>query len=256
MQRLSGKTALVTGSTRGLGRTTVEWLANEGANVVVNGRDADDVTEVVKAMEGLGVKAYGIAADLSIVDEAHRLANETFAAVGELDILVNNAGMSYQEPFWGITDERWEYQTNVNYRSPFILCQHFAKHLMGRKARGRIVNFSTIGAHGCHADRAVYDAAKGAVETMTRNMSFELGPYGINVNCVIPGAIAERPGADGHTPEWDRYARNNIPIGRVGRAEDIAVTVLFFCLPETEFITGQGLLVDGGHHDWLPESTE
>jgi NAD(P)-dependent dehydrogenase (short-subunit alcohol dehydrogenase family) len=91
---------------------------------------------------------------------------------------------------------------------------------------------------------------------MTRNMAYELGPHGISVNVVIPGAIAERPGADGDTPEWRRYARNNIPLGRVGRAEDIAATVLFFCLPETEFITGQGLLVDGGHRTWLPESTE
>ena len=87
-------------------------------------------------------------------------------------------------------------------------------------------------------------------------MAFELGPHGINVNCVVPGAIPERPGSEGDSPEWERYARNNIPLGRVGRAEDIAATVLFFCLPESSFITGQALLVDGGHRIWLPERTD
>jgi 3-oxoacyl-[acyl-carrier protein] reductase len=255
-QRLAGKMALVTGSTRGLGRTVADWLAREGAGLVVNGRDQADVDEVVSEMQSRGVTASGFAADLATPEGAHTLASEVLNEVERLDILVNNAGMSYQEPFWETSDEDFEYQTNVNYRSPFILCQHVAKHMMQHGIRGRIVNFSTIGAHGCHADRLVYDAAKGAVEVMTRNMAYELGPHGISVNVVIPGAIAERPGADGDTPEWRRYARNNIPLGRVGRAEDIAATVLFFCLPETEFITGQGLLVDGGHRTWLPESTE
>src|SRR5437764_12138944 len=87
---------------------------------------------------------------------------------------------------------------------------------------------------------------------MTRNMAFELAPHGIGVNCVIPGAISERPGVEEDRERWARYARN-IPIGRVGRAEDIAAAVLFFCLPESEFTTGQSMLVDGGHHAYLPE---
>jgi gluconate 5-dehydrogenase len=254
--RLSGKTALITGSTRGLGRTTAEWLAREGANIIISGRQDRDISAAVSAMVSHGVESFGIAADLSRVDEAHRLAQEVLDRVEDLDILVNNAGMSYREPFWEISDENWEYQTNVNYRSPFILAQHVSKRMMERRIRGRIVNFSTIGAHGCHADRLAYDAAKGAVEVMTRNMAFELGPHGISVNAVVPGAIAERPGARADTSEWQRYARNNIPLLRVGRGEDIAATVLFFCLPESEFITGQALLVDGGHRTWLPESTD
>lgn len=253
-QRLAGKTALVTGSTRGLGRTVAEWLAREGARVVINGRNPEDVERVCSEMLKAGHVALGVAADLSKPQGAHGLANDVLEQVDRLDILVNNAGMSYQEPFWEITDEAFEYQTNVNYRSPFILCQHVAKHMRQHEIRGRIVNFSTIGAHSCHADRLVYDAAKGAVEVMTRNMAYELGPFGISVNTVIPGAIAERPGADGDTAEWRRYAENNIPLGRVGRAEDIAATVLFFCLPESGFISGQGLLVDGAHNTWLPES--
>ncbi|MDP9368583.1 MAG: SDR family oxidoreductase, partial [Chloroflexota bacterium] len=126
------------------------------------------------------------------------------------------------------------------------------RQMIGRGVRGRIVNVSTIGAHACHKDAAVYDSAKGAVETMTRNMAYELAPYGIGVNCVIPGAITERPGAP-HSPEAWENGRRYIPLGRLGRAEDIAAAVRFFCLPETEFTTGQALLIDGGHSAYLHE---
>jgi 3-oxoacyl-[acyl-carrier protein] reductase len=117
--------------------------------------------------------------------------------------------------------------------------------------RGRIVNTSTIGAHACHTNAAVYDSAKGGVEVMTRNMAYELGPYGITVNCVAPGNIAERPGAP--EAEWWGVAAKKIPLGRVGRAEDIAAAVLFFCLPESNFTSGQTLLIDGAHDSYLPE---
>ncbi len=250
--RLVGKTALVTGSTRGLGRTMAEWLAREGAAIIVSGREAMAVEASAVAMRALGVASFGIVADLSRIDDAHRLAEAALAGVDRLDILINNAGMSIRGPFWDVTDADWDYQTNVNYRSPFILAQHAARQMIARGICGRIVNISTIGAHGCHKDATVYDSAKGAVETMTRNMAFELAPYGISVNCVIPGAIAERPGVPENAERWARSARH-IPFGRVGRAEDIAAAVRFFCLPETEFTTGQSLLVDGGHHAYLPE---
>lgn len=250
--RLAGKWALVTGSTRGLGRTIAEWLAREGANIVVAGREADAVAASVAAMEALGVRSIGIAADLAHVAAAHRLAREALAGAGRLDILVNNAGMSMRGNFWEVTDADFEYQVNVNYRAPFILCQHIARHFIDRAARGgRIVNISTIGAHSCHRDAAVYDSVKAGVEAMTRNMAYELGPHGVSVNCVIPGAIPERPGGEG-TAVGSSAARF-IPFGRAGRAKDIAAATLFFCLPESEFTTGQSLLVDGAHRAYLQE---
>ncbi len=252
VRRLAGKTVLVTGSTRGIGRTVAEWLAREGAGIVVSGREAGPVEEAVEATRALGVPSFGLTANLAQVDDAHRLAEEVLARVERLDILVNNAGMSIRGRFWEVTDAAWEEQVNVNYRSPFVLAQHAARHMIERGLRGRIVNVSTIGAHACHPDAAVYDSAKGAVEVMTRNMAYELAPHGISVNCVIPGAIAERPGAPERPERWDE-ARRNIPFGRVGRAEDIAAVVRFFCLPETEFTTGQSLLVDGGHSSYLHE---
>jgi len=249
--RLNGKWALVTGSTRGLGRTIAEWLANEGANIVVSGRESDAVQASVAAIKAIGVDSIGIAADLANHAEAHRLATETLAAVPQLDILMNNAGMSIRGNFWDVTDADWDTQVNVNYRSPYILAQHAAKHMIERGIRGRIVNTSTIGARACHTNAAVYDSAKGAVETMTRNMAYELGPHQITVNCVVPGNIAERPGAE--REEWWGPASTKIPFGRVGSSKDIAAAVLFFCLPETEFTTGQSLLVDGAHDSYLPE---
>jgi NAD(P)-dependent dehydrogenase (short-subunit alcohol dehydrogenase family) len=248
--RLAGKVALVTGSTRGLGRTIAEWLAHEGADIVVSGRKDEDVQQSVSAMREIGVESFGIAADLSIVSEAHRLAEETLAQVDHLDILVNNAGMSILEDFWKVSDENWDYQVNVNLRSPYILAQHAASHMIDRGIRGRIVNISTIGVHRCHLDRAVYNLAKGAVETMTRNMGFELGKYGISVNCVAPGAMAKRPGQPEDPEAWERTAKF-IPVGSVGTAEDIAYAVCFFCLPESEFVTGQTLLVTGAHESYL-----
>jgi glucose 1-dehydrogenase len=248
--RLSGKIALVTGSTRGLGRTIAEWLAREGADIVVSGRKEEDVQASVSAIRDLGVSSFGIAADLSVVSEAHRLAEETISQVEHLDILVNNAGMSILEDFWKVSDENWDYQVNVNLRAPFILAQHAAAHMIDRGIRGRIVNISTIGVHRCHTDRAVYNLAKGAVETMTRNMGFELGRYGISVNCVAPGAMAKRPGQPEDPEGWAQVAKH-IPFGRVGTAEDIANAVRFFCLPESEFVTGQTLLVTGAHESYL-----
>ena len=241
----------MTGSTRGLGRTIAEWLAREGASMIVSGREADAVDASVQAIRALGSDAFGIPADLAVMSDTERLADEALAHAPELDILVNNAGMSIRQAFWEVSPEQLDYQLNVNWRSPFILNQRIVKNMIDKGIQGRIVNISTIGARACHTDALVYDAAKGAVEVMTRNMAYELGPYGISVNCVAPGNIADRPGSP-YAEWWDRGAKK-IPFGRIGRADDIAAAVLFFCLPETAFTTGQTLLVDGAHDTYLPE---
>ena len=251
--RLSGKNALVTGSTRGLGRTIAEWLAREGANIIVTGRERDAVDASVAAIEAIGVHAWGIPADLSRHDEAHRLATAALATVDRLDILVNNAGMSISQHFWDVSDADWDEEITTNVRAPFILSQHVARHMMERSIRGRIVNVSTIGVFAGHRDKMVYNIAKAGVQAMTRNMAYELAPHGISVNCVAPGAVPDRPGNDyGSGPsEADQYAKA-IPTGRFGRSEDVATAVIFFCLPETEWTTGQTLLIDGGHLSYLP----
>jgi NAD(P)-dependent dehydrogenase (short-subunit alcohol dehydrogenase family) len=251
-RRLAGKTALVTGSTRGIGRTIAERLGLEGARIIVSGRQASDVEVTISELESIGVSSVGLAADLSRPEAAHRLGEDAIAAAGRLDILVNNAGMSIRGPFWDVSDADWDYQVNVNYRSPFILAQHAARHMRQHRIPGRIINTSTVGAHRCHWDAAVYDSAKAAVEGMTRNMAFELGRDGITVNCVIPGPIGDRPGADAESRFWAQAAQN-VPVGRVGSSADVAAAVLFFALPETSFTTGQSLLIDGGYAAPLPK---
>ena len=244
--RLTGKNALVTGSTRGLGRTMIDWLAREGANIVVSGREQGDVDASVEAMREIGVTAWGFPADLSRTEDAHHLGQQALEAVGQLDILVNNAGMSIQNDFWKVPDGEFEYQLNVNLRSPFILAQYAARNMIEHGHGGRIVNVSTVGVTAAHPNRMVYNLAKGGVETMTRNMGYELGPHGITVNCVAPGNMAERPGNVFDVPEEHKERlRRQIPVGRVGNGDDIAATVIYFCLPEAAYVTGQTLLVDG-----------
>lgn len=137
--RLAGQWALVTGSTKGLGQTTAEWLAREGANIVVHGMEAELIAPAVETMRGYGVEAWGEAADLSRLDEMHRLASVVLARVPHLDILINNAGMSILGDFWDVSDADWETQTHVNYRAPFVLSQHAARQMIARGIRGRIV---------------------------------------------------------------------------------------------------------------------
>lgn len=231
-----------------------EWLALEGANVYVTGRDQDDIDESIAAIQALGVEAWGSPADLSQPSEAHALAERALSTVGAFDILVNNAGMSQPQPFFDVTDADWDYEINVNVHSPFILSQHLSREMIARDIRGRIVNISTIGVFAAHKKQMVYNIAKGGVQAMTRCMAWELGQHGISANCIAPGAVPDRPGADedmhrGSLGIWNE----KIPMGRLGRAEDIAAAVIFFCLPETEWTSGQTLLVDGGHISYLRE---
>lgn len=253
-QKLAGKRALVTGSTRGLGRTMAESLAKEGVSIYVTGREQSAIDDSIRAIRALDVEAWGSPADLSLPAEVHALAERALAEAGPFDILVNNAGMSLPRPFWEATDETWDIEINTNVRAPFILTQHISKSMVEHAIQGRIVNVSTIGVFAAHKQQAVYDIAKGGVQALTRCMAYELGPYGITTNCVAPGAVAERPGVPPEHLQEDVIKQwgKNIPMGRVGKAEDIAWAVVSFCLPEAQWVTGQTLLVDGGHISYLP----
>jgi NAD(P)-dependent dehydrogenase (short-subunit alcohol dehydrogenase family) len=250
--RLRGKTALVTGSTRGLGRVIAEWLAKDGADIIVSGREAGDVERAVSELREFGTAVHGIPADLALVEDAHRLSDAAIAFAPNLEIVVNNAGMSIAQPFWECSDADWEYQTNVNLRAPFIICQHIARDWIPRGVRGRIVNVSTIGVFSAHRERMVYNAAKAGIQAMTKNMAYELGTHGIVVNCVAPGNVTDRPGQPGFSEEERAHMNARIPLGRVGHANDIASAVRYFCLPESGWTSGQTLLVDGGMISFMP----
>jgi len=251
--KLAGEVAVITGGASGIGRGTALAMARAGANIVVHGMEAELIEPAVELMRQHGIEAWGMAADLSRTEEMDRLATDVLERGPHLDILVNNAGSARRRAhFWEISHEDAEWTMNVNWGATFVLSQHVARQMMERKIRGRIVNISTIGAHYNHRDALVYNAAKAAIEATTRNMAYELGPYGITVNCVVPGAISERPGSTFDPVRAAPYIRH-IPVGRIGRAEDISAVVRFFCLPESSFISGEALLVSGAHDTYLPE---
>lgn len=223
--RFAGKRALVTGATRGLGRTIAEWLAREGADMFISGRDQTDIDQVFRELERYGTAISGAPADLADVAQVRHLAEKALAS-GTFDILVNNAGFSIPQSFHHVTDSDWDAEMNVNARAPFVLGQLVSEAMIKAGIKGRIVNISTVGAYAAHPRQMVYDMAKAAIIAMTRNMAYELGPHGITVNCVAPGAVPDRPGFD-----MSNYDSTNIrnALKLVGSADDIANAICFFC---------------------------
>lgn len=242
-QRFAGKRALVTGATRGLGRTIAEWLARDGADIFISGRDQADIDNVIRELERFDITIQGAPADLEDVAQMRRLAETALATAGPFDILINNAGFSIPQSFLNVTDEDWDAEMHVNVRAPFVLSQLIGAAMIENALAGRIVNISTVGAYAAHPRQMVYDMAKAAIIAMTRNMAYELGPHGITVNCVAPGAVPDRPGFD--MTNYDSTNMHN-PLNLVGSADDIANAVCFFCDDASRWVTGQTLLVDGG----------
>lgn len=246
--RFANKRALVTGGTRGLGRTIAEWLARDGADVFISGRKQADIDVAIAELEQFGTKITGAPADLEDLQQIHQLAETALNTAGPFDILINNAGFSDPKPFLETTDADWDEEMSVNVRAPYVITQHIAKSMIEHKINGRIVNIGTIGVFAPHHIQIIYDIAKAGVHMMTKNMAFELGEYGIVVNCVAPGAVPFRPGID----ETIEGADSRVPTKRWGNSDDIANAVTFFCQDESSWVTGQTLLVDGGHLTYLP----
>lgn len=247
--RLHDNYALVTGSTKGIGLAIAATLAREGATVAVTG--LEDPAAVLATVAAVGGKAEYVGRfDLRARAEVKALWAAVSARFPRLDILVNNGGYSTPVPFWDVTEEQFEDQMAVNFAAGFFLAQAAARVMM-RSGGGRIVNISTCGASQAHGDRVVYNAAKAALESMTRCLAAEGGRYGILCNAVAPGAIANEPHLLEVSPAT-LARRQTVPLGRVGETADIAEAVLYFCLPESKYITGQVLKVDGGRSAQLP----
>jgi 3-oxoacyl-[acyl-carrier protein] reductase len=251
MDRFQGQVALITGSTRGLGRETALALTAERATVVVNSRHQADCDQLVAETQAAGGNALGLAADLRVLDQARTLVETAISELGRLDILINNAGyFEGADSFWRHSQEQVVEAINLNFAQVFIASQVAARQMI-QQGSGCILNVSTGGATLAHRDRAVYDAAKGAVESLTRCMAAELAPHGVRVNCIAPGALSTWP------DDLDDTAKNRarlaiIPQGRFGTAQDFANLALFLCSPESDYITGQVITLDGGRGCFLP----
>lgn len=250
--RLQGKRALITGGGTGIGRATAELFAREGAQVAVSGRRPAELEATVAAVSALGRRALAIPGDVSRPADAERMVEATVAAFGGLDVLVNNAGIIVRNAsVTSVALEDWQRVLDVNLTGAFLVSR-FALAEMVRAGRGgAVVNVSSVS--GLLGDPALapYNAAKGGLNLLTKNMALDYARHGIRVNAVCPGRVATpmprsrlRPGED-----WEAtLARwgQNIPLGRVGRPEDVAQAILFLASDEAAWITGTLLVIDGG----------
>ncbi len=246
---LKGRTALVTGGSRGLGLQIAEALGEAGATVLLSSRKAGDLEEAAAHLKARGIAAQWIAADASQPAEVQRLADEALARLGHVDILVNNAGATWGSPAADHPLEAWDKVMNLNVRSIFLLSQQIGKRSMIPRQHGRIVNIASIaGLGGNHEgmQTLAYNTSKAAVINLTRALAGEWGAHGITVNAIAPGffpskmtkGLLDRLGAD------NMAAR--APLRRIGDDEDLKGTALLFASDAGKHITGQTLPVDGG----------
>jgi 3-oxoacyl-[acyl-carrier protein] reductase len=244
MRGLQGKGVLISGGSGGIGLAAARRFLEEGSRVFVGGLDAG---EVVAAVDELGAVG-GIAGDVSLEADVAKLVAGAEAGLGRIDVLINNAGIATKDAFVDITPEAWDHTLAVNLRGMFLVAQAAARSMLAHEpAGGTIVNMASTNALGGEADFAHYNASKGGVLQLTRTMAVELGSKGIRVNCVCPGFIDTPLNDRLATPrEMDDYARDRIPLGRRGRAEEVAAAYAFLASDEASFVHGEALVVDGG----------
>ena len=247
---LSGKTALVTGGSRGLGLQIAEALGEAGARVVVSARKAKDLEEAAAELQAAGIDARWIAADCAKEDQTRRLADETVERMGQIDILVNNAGASWGAPAEEHPVEAWDKVMNLNVRGYFILSQQIARNSMiPGKRGGRIINIASIaGLNGNPPgmNTLAYNTSKTAVIGFTRTLAAEWGRYGINVNAICPGFFMTKMAAGLIKSIGEDKMAAAAPLGRLGDDDDLKGIALLYASPAGKHITGQWLAVDGG----------
>ena len=246
--RLENKVALITGAGRGIGRGIAEVFADEGADVAVNYVESVDEAEAVAGyVRSKGRRAMTVHADVSKRAEVEPMIEKVWSTLGPVDILVNNAGIETIVPFLELTDEQWTRLTDVNLRGNWLCSQVYCRRIVAEARKGSIVNIGSIQAAKVLPGRTHYAPAKLALEALTRNMSAEMTPLGIRVNCIHPGLI------DTPMTEWVMKSPDILPmvlaqisLGRAGQPREIGTVVSFFASDEASYLTGQSVHVDGG----------
>jgi NAD(P)-dependent dehydrogenase (short-subunit alcohol dehydrogenase family) len=247
---LSGKTALITGGSRGLGLQIAEALGEQGASVIVSARKQNELDEAVAHLAQRGIKASAIAADLSQEAAVAPLVAESLKRLGQIDILVNNAGATWGAPAEDHPIEAWDKVMNLNIRSIFMLSQAVGKQSMIPRKYGRIVNVASIAGLGGNAPGTLqtiaYNTSKGAVINFTRTLAGEWGRYGITVNALAPGFFPSKMTKGTLDKLGKDELAKHAPLMRLGDDEDLKGATLLFSSDAGKHITGQVLAVDGG----------
>lgn len=252
--RLEGKVAIITGGDQGIGRAIALRLAAEGADIAFcyrrNRSGAEEVVATITGDEagaGTGRRALALQADVSDTAQAQNFITTVFARFGTADILVNNAGLERRADFWDVTEQDYDLVLNVNLKGVFFTTQAVVRHWLAVKQRGKIINISSVHEELPFPHFASYCASKGGVKMLARDLAIELAPYGITINNIAPGAI-ETPinKALLNDPAKLKSLLDNIPLKRLGTAEDVAGVAAFLASADSNYVTGTTLFVDGG----------
>jgi glucose 1-dehydrogenase len=246
---LQGKVAVVTGGSQGIGQVIATHLAQAGADIVIDYRShPEGAQETLAKVEAVGRKGHVVQADLSATNDIRKLVSEGIQHFGKLDVLVNNAGIDGENAdFLDITESDYDAVLNLNLKGTFFMTQAFVQHLVETKRMGKIINISSVHEEMAFPHFTAYCASKGGLKMMMRNLAVELGPLGITINNIAPGAI-ETPinTALLNDPVKLHSLKQNIPLGRLGKPEDIAPMVVFLASSAADYVTGATFYVDGG----------
>jgi NAD(P)-dependent dehydrogenase (short-subunit alcohol dehydrogenase family) len=244
---MDGRTAVVTGSTRGLGRAFARALGEAGANVVIVGRDATAASTVEDELHELGVRTATVLADVTIRADVERVLDDAVAAFGRVDVLVNNAGACIHKPAVEVTDDEWNAVMGVNLTGLWIASQVFGKHMIAAGG-GSIVNIGSMSASIVNRPQwqPAYNASKAAVHHLSRSLAAEWAPFGVRVNALAPGYMHTdmSPIED---PRFQRYWIEDAPQQRAGEPDELGPALVFLASDASSFMTGSVLTVDGGY---------
>ena len=243
---LTGKTAVVTGASRGLGQYLGRALARAGADLLITSRRVEDLRPFQEEIESMGRRALPFALDVREEGSIRRMAEAALGSVERLDILVNNAGCNVRKPALAVTWDDWNLVLETNLRGSFFVAQAFAPGMIER-GWGRIINIGSVTSVFGYAGIGPYCASRGGIKQLTMSLADEWGPHGVTVNCLAPGWFKTKQNAVLYENEkWVEYLTDRIPLKRPGQPRDLDGAVVFLASDASEYVTGQTLLVDGG----------
>ena len=246
MFNLEGKNAFVSGASRGLGRQFANALAKAGANIVITSRTLESLETTKQEIEALGRKCIEIEMEVLNEESIVNAVKRAEAELGPISILVNNAGCNIRKPALEVTWRDWETVVDTNLKGAFFLAKEIAKG-MTERGYGRIVNIGSVTSVAGYAGLGPYGASRGGIKQLTMSLAHDWGDKGVTVNCLAPGWFKTEQNAKlFENSDWVSYIEERIPLGRVGRPDDLDGTCIFLSSDASAYVTGQTLLVDGG----------